>query len=774
MHFCPTVLLQAGLFVGFLQTSVASPALPELQQRGTPYERETSSIAAEVDKLLSRMTFLEKLAQTRNIGGILNPGVTYDEEFVEAFNNGLGGGSISPGNYQNPGPAAAAVINEVITRHQRRDRNNIPMIVVADSVNGVTLLNTTLFPATLSMAQSWNIELYSKVVDSMSKENRALGIHWVLSPELDLALEPRYGRVGEMYGEDKYLVGRFGVAYVKNMQAEDSQGYVRVATTVKHWIFGNSLAGVNQARLLGGVNDFYNLYIFPYLEVFRETNPLSLMPSYSSFDNIPMTSNLEYTRDILRNELKFDRVIVSDYAAIPQLQNRQHTAKSLQDCGIKAIAATIDHELSPPERSGMSTLATLEKNPAIAKEVHEAARRMLTLKFITKTMEQPLADLKNVNKTLRGEEAMKRNMDITRESMVLLKNDKILPLSKSFLSKVAVIGPLADIINPGSYAASDYSTGTTILEGVQKISPNVVFSRGCFRNNYTNFEQMRDEAVANARSASVAIVALGSVAAIVDGNVNDRTDGEAFDHADLDFPGPQVELLKAIVETGTPVVMVISGGQVFTLEYAAANAKAILHTFLQGELGGDALGEILTGKTNPSGKLSVSIPRRSDILPIYYNHMNTDRKEVGWQVTTDYQAPIVDRLPRYTFGYGLSYTTFSISGVSVTGTVSKTGSIKVEATVKNTGAVRGKEVVQVYFNQSAPEMERPIKNLVRFTKTGDLAPGESTQVNFNITVDDLGYWINGKKQVDADTYGIMVGSSSDDADLKFFNVIVQG
>ncbi|OBT61316.1 hypothetical protein VE03_09521 [Pseudogymnoascus sp. 23342-1-I1] len=755
--------------VGTVHTA-ASPA-PNGAETNAIYQDASKSVKARVADLLSRMTFLEQLAQTRNVGGILGLDASFDNTTVYSFNNGQGGGSISFGNYQNPAYLAAAALENVILQFQKNDRLHVPLINVADSVNGVTLLNTTLFPATLSMGQSWNIDLYGKVVQAMSKESHAVGIHWVLSPELDLAREPRYGRVGEMYGEDRYHVARFGVAYVKNMQDTDSQGFSRVATTIKHWVYGSSLGGINEARILGGMNDFYNVHSYPYMAVFEEANPMALMPSYSSYDDVPMTTNIQYTKNFIRNLVKFDGVIISDYAAISQVLSTQHTAKNIQDAGLKSLAATVDHELGPPDQSGMEALSTLSKNPTVVKAVREAARRVLTLKFLTKTFDNPIPDLKKLNSSLRTADAMQTNLDITRESIVLLKNDGILPLKSSLLSKVAVIGPMADIINPGSYAASDYYTGSTILSGIKKISSDVTFSRGCFRNNDTNFATMKAEAVANAKSAGLAVVALGSVAQIVDTNANDRTDGEGFDHADLDFPGPQNELLKAIVETGTPVVLIVSGGQAFSMEYAANATNAIVHTFLQGELSGDVLAEIITGKTNPSGKLTVSIPRLSSAVPIYYNYINSDRKQVGWQVYTDYQSPVLDRLALYPFGHGLSYTKFDISGVTVTNHTSTHGSITIKANIKNTGSVHGKEVVQVYFKQFAPDIERPVKNLIRFTKV-DLNPGASTTVNFSIPVNDLSYYINGVKQVDADQYTIFVGSSSDDADLVATKIVV--
>lgn len=208
------------------------------------------------------------------------------------------------------------------------------------------------------------------------------------------------------------------------------------------------------------------------------------------------------------------------------------------------------------------------------------------------------------------------------------------------------------------------------------------------------------------------------------------------------------------------------------MEYAANATNAIIHTFLQGELGGDVLAEIITGKTNPSGKLTVSIPRLSSAVPIYYNYINSDRKQVVWQVYTDYQSPVLDRLALYPFGHGLSYTKFDISGVTVTNNTSTHGQITVKAIVKNTGSVQGKEVVQVYFNQFAPDIERPVKNLIRFTKL-DLKPGASTTVSFSIPVGELGYFVNGVKQVDADQYTIFVGSSSDNADLTATKIVVK-
>ncbi|KAH7002514.1 putative periplasmic beta-glucosidase precursor [Ilyonectria destructans] len=453
-----------------------------------------------------------------------------------------------------------------------------------------------------------------------------------------------------------------------------------------------------------GRNDFWNVYITPYLAVLKSSKPLSLMASYSSYDHVPMHSNVELTRDVIRDTLGFDGVIISDWAGITSLHTTQLTAVDM--------------------------------------EVTEAARRMLYLKYITRTFEEPIPDLSKINSTLRKKDHMNTNLKMTRESIVLLKNDGILPLSKDALTKVAVIGPMGDVINPGHYAGSDYKFGSTILDGVRKISEEVTFSMGCYRTNDTNFEKMKAEAVTAAKEAKVVILTLGAASVNLDSDKYDRTDGEGYDHADLDFPGPQVDLLEAIVETGTPVVVIASEGQVFTMEFAAENAGAIIHLFLQGQLGGDVVAEILSGETNPSGKLSFSIPRLSSAVSVYYNYLPMD------------------------------YTTFSFSDVNVSEDVAVDGEIAISAALKNTGDRTGKEAVQVYFSQAYPAIERPVKNLIRFSKV-KLNSSASETVLFKIPVSELGYYVNGQRRVDADTYTFFVGSSSDDADLTTVAVTVK-
>ncbi|OBT53608.1 hypothetical protein VE04_05159 [Pseudogymnoascus sp. 24MN13] len=539
-----------------------------------------------------------------------------------------------------------------------------------------------------------------------------------------------------MYGEDPYLVSRFGVAHVKNMQAPDAKGTLRVATTIKHFIYGSSTSGINLAPMVGSINDFYNIYSVPFRAVIKEANPAALMPSYSSYDGVPMTSNVAYTNLFLRDELGWGGVATSDDSAISFLHDLHKTAKDIQTAGMQALEASIGHEIGGT--SSFGTLATLGNN----------------FRFKTGLFENPLPDLAQIKGTVRSPAHLALNLNISKESMVLLKNDGILPIKTTgnLLSKVAVIGPLATYINAGSYAADDYLTGSTVLRGIEGIAKEVTFSRGCFVNNDTNVDAIIADAVKTAEAAELVVLVLGSSSSNLD-NIGDvRTDGEFYDHADLGFPGPQLQLHKAIAATG------------LEMEYAVANSNAIIHTFLQGDLGGEAVASLITGATNPSGKLTVSIPKYSGATPIYYNYLPTNRK-AGIYTPTDWQWPVLNSTARYPFGFGLSYTTFSYSNVQVSNYTSTSGNIVVGTTVKNTGSVAGQEVVQVYFGQAFPVIERPIKNLIRFTKI-NLEPGASQQVSFTIPVEELGYYVNGKKHVDADTYTFWVGSSSDDADLQ--------
>jgi beta-glucosidase len=553
------------------------------------------------------------------------------------------------------------------------------------------------------------------------------------------------------------------------MQAEQANGTMRVAATVKHFIYGSSEGGVNIAPMAGGINDFYNIYSVPFRAVIKEANPASLMPAYAAYDGVPAHGSTQYTHDFLRGELGFQGVVTSDFVGISDLHEAHAVCDSITAAGLLAMQVGIDHEIGvPAERAGFQMLSTLADDPEVQALVKQAAGRILTMKMLTGTFDQPTPDLSKINSTVRTPEHQALNLNVSKETMVLLKNDGLLPIAvgSDLLSNVAVIGPLAQFISDGSYAATDFITGSTILRGIQSIAKTATYSVGCTINDAAASAAQISAAVSVAQAAKLAVVVVGSSSSNLPGVY--RTDGEGIDHALLDFPAPQNDMLAAIVATGVPVLVVVSGGQAFEMDYAAENANALIHTFLQGEEGGNALASIITGETNPSGKLSVSIPHLSSEIPIFYNNLPTAHK-LGWPYY-DWQYPLNQRTARYPFGYGLSYTSFSFSGVSVA-TASTTGSISVSATITNSGAVKGKEVVQVYYGQAFARIERPYKNLIRFDKI-ELEAGASQTVSFDIPVEEMGYYVNGKKFVDAGTYYVWVGSSSAAVDLVMTTIVV--
>jgi beta-glucosidase len=561
------------------------------------------------------------------------------------------------------------------------------------------------------------------------------------------------------------------------MQQKDENGFVKIATTIKHFFYGQSSGGVNKASMFGGVNHLLNDLAHPYVRAIQE-NPMSIMTAYASVDQVPMVANKWMLQTMLRGTLGFKGLIMSDALAVLDLYTDSLTANSMGHAGLRALRAGVDMELSPAQPAVYPTLMKFVDDKNVQNMIDDAVLRMLEIKFATGMFDLPLPTVENMKKTLRAEKHLEINREMSRESIVLLQNDGVLPLSKEKTSKVAVIGPFANLINAGSYAAcisGEKKFGKSLYRSLKAElgSEKVQYAKGCDIN--TDDTSGIADAVDAAKSSGLAILMLGSLSiSLSDPLAPQRTDGEFFSHADLGFPGVQQQLLDAVLATGVPTIVVLSGGQAFVLNNSTLKSNAIVHSFLGGEFTGDSLVEILFGEVNPSGKLTISMPQNSGATPINYDYLPSDDKggidggfAEGYPIA-DWQLPVLTRDVPMRFGYGLSYTTFDISAPKV----SSTGeTVEVSTTVTNTGDRAGKEVVQLYFHQAYSMVERPNRSLIRFSKVM-LQPGQSKQVKFEVPINELGYWIDMEWNVDRGNYTFFVGSSSKDQDLKTKNIIL--
>ncbi|KAJ0277480.1 hypothetical protein Brms1b_006550 [Colletotrichum noveboracense] len=765
-------------------TALASVAS---QFNGSVYQDASRSPKERADDLLKLMTWEEKVGQlggirrlAERVNGALSYNETSFEEIRKTQNGQIGFGA--PTNYAYE---LLPIANKVRAEQTNNTRLGIPYITIADSVNGLMISGATIFPGAISMGATWNIPLYEQAIVAIRDENMAVGTHWVLSPEVDLAKDPRNGRNGEMFGEDTYLVGEFASHYINTMQEKDENGFVKVATTIKHWVYGSSSGGVNTASMQGGLNHILNDIGAPYVKAIREASPLSLMVSYASVDQVPMSRNKYLNKDILRDLLGFKGLIMSDAGSIRNMYTQSKVAKSYADAGLKALRGGLEHELSPRPPSAFPTLIDSINNTEIAGLIDEAVHAILQIKFATGTFDLPLPSIENMNATLRNEKHLEINRNISREAIVLLQNDGTLPLTKSNVPRVALLGPYADILNTGQYAAknaSDSSYGDTFRTSLERELgfENVKYVAGVDILS-TNDSSGIDAAVATAKEIGLAVVVLGSGWGSFDTSYESlhRTDGEGFSHPDLGFPGLQQDLLDSVLDAGVPTILVLSGGQTFLLNESTKRSKAILHTWLAGEYTADAMVEILFGDVNPSGKLTITFPEAEGAFPVAYDYFPSD-DEGGFGTATqyDWHLPELTRYAPIRFGFGLSYTTFNISlpslacqsasNSSVSAVCDQNSQVTVTVDVINTGSVFGQQVVQLYYRPEYTQIEFPVMKLTRFHKVG-IKAGESKEVTLSVPYNELGYFVGGEWEVETGLYNFWVGSSSRTEDLQSLN-----
>lgn len=757
----------------------------------TNYQIQTHSVTERVAALMAEMTPAEKAAQLWGIWAI----ALLDEHrrFVperqpEVLKNGVGQISrLGANSLVNP-PQVAALANQIQRYIIENTRLGIPAMIHEETCAGILMRGATTFPQSIGQAATWNPALIEEMTIAMRHQLRAVGAHHALAPVLDVVRDARWGRVEETYGEDPFLVSALGTAYVRGLQGDNLK--TGIAATAKHFVgYAASEGGMNWAPSHIPARELREIYVTPFKAVIKEGKIATVMNAYQEMDGIPCGASKELLVDLLRGELGFTGLIVSDYFTIAQLVDYHHLTTDRSEAARMALEVGLDIELPTPNGYGDPLLAGLESGQIKMSLVDACVERVLTAKFDWGLFDQPYVDEGRVLEVFSKPETVDLSRQIAQQSLVLLKNDgALLPLSKS-LGKIAVIGPSADSarlmqgdyhypshfehmfnpdVSPDAPTAAredviDWSEHfpptVTVLQGVRQMvaaHTQVDYARGCdiLSTDTSGFA----EATALAAQADVAIVVVGDKSGLAPG----CTSGESIDRADLNLPGVQQQLVEAIYATGTPTVVVLTNGRPYTLAWIAEHIPAVLVAWLPAEQGGAAVADALFGDINPGGKLPVSFPRHVGQVPVFYNHKPSGGRS-HWQgsyveIGTD---------PLYPFGFGLSYTQFEYSDLRITPhSVTAEDVVQVSLNVTNTGDRAGEEVVQLYIGDPIATVTRPVRALKGFTRLM-LQPKECRTVTFELDVRHFAFYDRDMRyQVEPGTVIVEAGSSSKDIRLK--------
>ena len=742
------------------------------------YKNPTLPIKERVANLLSQMTLEEKIAQMQ---AIWRPTIKIQDETgrfdpihaPDVLGHGLGEfarpseiASTPNGPRLRTAREEAEFVNAVQHWVMEHTRLAIPVMFHDEALHGFVALHATSFPVPIALASSWDPSIVERVMRAAAFEARARGSQHVLAPVIDLGRDPRWGRFEETYGEDPYLVGRLGIAAIRGLQGEEVPiGPHNVLATLKHFAgHGSNEAGVNAAPSLVPERLLRSELLAPFEAAVRETDVFTVMPSYNEVDGVPSHANRWLLEDVLRREWGFRGAVVSDYFGIQQLVSRQKVAADLSEAALQSLDAGVDMEL--PDGNAFLQLTSLIKEGRVTTaRIDAAVSRVLEAKMMAGLFEHPYVDVDDAERAVNMPDHSTLALDAARRSIVLLENrHHVLPLDRARVKTLAVVGPNAKGLRRGGYSA-DPGRGVDVLSGITNVAGSgvkIVYADGVritetdpnwdkdevvMGDPAKNRQRIRD-AVAAARTADAIVLAIGT---------NESTAREAWtdDHrgdvADLSLTSQQDELADALIDTGKPVIVVLINGRPLAIPRIAERAAAIFEAWYVGQEGGTAVGEVLFGDVNPGGKLPVSIPRAVGQLPVYYNRRPTSFR------------PYLDltRAPLWAFGYGLSYTTFSISDPAVTpSSIAANGRATVSVDVANTGSRAGDEVVQLYIHDLVSSVTRPVLELRGFTRV-TLAPGEHKTVSFTIGPDALSLVDRHMRRVvEPGRFEILVGTSS--------------
>lgn len=640
-----------------------------------------------------------------------------------------------------------------------KSRLQIPLIIGIDAIHGNALVSgTTVYPTPIGQASSFDTELVERLSRESALEVRATGAHWTFTPNIDVARDARWGRTGETFGEDPYLVTRMGVATIKGYQGENCSGTDVALACGKHLIAGSEPSnGTNAAPMDISERTLREVYLPPYKAAVKEAKVFTLMAAHNELNGVPCHADKWMMTDIMRNEYGFNGFIVSDWMDVERIHDLHRVAPNLKEAYRETVDAGLDMHMHGP--GFMEGVIELVKEGKLTEaQVDRACRAILEAKFRLGLFENPFVDLKKTQKTLFCKEHKTTALEAAEKSIVLLKNEGLLPLDFSKYKNILVTGPNADnhtVLGDWTLQQPDENV-ITILDGIcQAAGKEKVTYYNYGDDVRQNSPEKVKEASELAKKADLAIVVVGENPLRYQ---KTKTCGENIDRMSLDLLGTQELLVKEIHKTGVPTIVVLVGGRPLSVNWIAQNVPALVQAWEPGSFAGTAVANILMGKVNPSAKLPISIPRHAGQIQMIYNHKPS-------QYFHKYKDG--PSTPLYAFGYGLSYTQFEITAPQTNKKQLKdTESVTVKVQVKNVGEREGTEVVQLYIRDLYSSATRPVKELKDFVRVA-LKPGECKMVEFVVTPEKLAYFNRDMKYgVEKGKFEIMVGSSSLDKNLK--------
>ncbi|MDQ3131652.1 MAG: glycoside hydrolase family 3 C-terminal domain-containing protein [Acidobacteriota bacterium] len=704
-------------------------------------QRKQADIERKINVLLAKMTLAEKLGQLQQLDGESDG--RYRPEHLELARKGLLGSTLNVRGVKN--------VNE-LQKAALESRLKIPILTGFDVIHGYR----TVFPIPLGETASWDLAAVELAASIAAAEARSAGVAWTFAPMVDISRDPRWGRVMESAGEDTFLGSLMAQARVRGFQGADMSASNRVMACAKHFAaYGAAEGGRDYNSVDMSERTLREIYLPPF-KAAKDAGAGSFMTAFNDLNGLPATANPFLLRQILRDEWKFDGLVVSDYTAVKELIAHGLAADEAE-AAMYALNAGTDMEMVS-RFYNLHGAELLKEKKISMPTIDNAVRNVLRVKFRLGLFEKPYSDEQLEKATIKKPEYLQAAREVAAKSFVLLKNEReTLPISKT-VKKIAVIGALAeDKANTLDWWAGDGKAedSITILEGVrQKVgtSARIRFEKGCELN--CDSDKDFDKAADAAKDSDFTILVVGETREI---------SGEAASRSNLDLPGRQLDLVKAIHQTGKPYAVVLKNGRPLTINWLAENSPAILETWHSGTMGGAAVADVLFGDANPGGKLPVTFPRNVGQIPLFYNYKSTGRPlEPENRYTSKYLD--VPNTPLYPFGFGLSYTQFRLSNLRLDNTnIKPNGNVRVSVDIENIGRRAGDEVVQLYIRDSASSITRPVKELKGFQKI-TLQPGGKRSLTFTLKPEHLGFLDkNLRFTVEPGEFKVFVGNSSEDA-----------